>query len=1384
MNKETTRGFYRLLAILSMALLSSRALAVTGPTIVWSGAADGVTFTNPGNWIGDVVPGAADNAVINAVSGNPTVVFSGTGQVSVESLTTSLPLAISSGTLAVATTLQAVQGITFSGNTGTIKGGIITTSSTASVIVPGFDVGSLNGVTLASALTVEDAGILNVFNGLTLSSGTMTLFSQIYGAEVQFIGTQTLGGTGTIVLSGESFSSDELVVAATTAGGTATLTFGPGITVDCQQDAYIEDHDASDHFINQGTVSVETASSEIYVSGSFVNEGTFSASAGIFDLVGNGWVSTTGTLAVSGSGAMDLGGTFATAGLGTVINTGGALNLTGVLNNTGSTLALNNTTGSFTLDGGEIQGGNVTASGSASLVAPSFIVGILQGVTLSSNVTVQDGGTLGVVDGLTLNHSTLTLAGNLYETYVDFDGTQTLSGTGQVFFGGGNSTNAINSQGSGTQAGAAILTIGPAITVDGSEGGVIEGSSSFDSFINQGTVIAGTAGSLISLSGSFINAGTCSAAGGELQTLGNFWSNTGTLAVSGSGVLNLGGAFTTAGLGTVINMGGTLNLNGSLNNSGATLALGNTTGSLNFTGGAISGGTVTATGSASLFVPPSAYGSAYGVTLGANLTIEDGGAFYVHDGLTLANSTVTIASIQSATELYFQGGAQTLGGAGYLVFGGSNSYNYVTIQGDGTVGGATVLTIGPNITVEGTEGGNFVDTYGFDGLINQGSIIANTAGQTIDITGNFTNDGTASAPVGTLDIDGNNWSNPTGTLALSGSGVLDLGGTITTGSLGAIANTGGTLNLTGLLNNTGSTLALNNFTGPLNLNGGTITGGTITASGSGTLTVQSFDTGILDGVTLAANMTVAPGGELEVLDGLTLDATLTLAGGPVDDSDYGSSLFFLGTQTLGGAGKIALDGEFGFNYVYVEGDGTQAGAATLTIGPNITVDGAEGGIFSDYYTYDSIVNQGTITADTVGDDIVVDGLFTNEGSCSAPAGTLDINGVNWSNNPPGTLAVSGSGVLDIGGTVTTGSLGTISNGGGTLNLTGVLNNTGATLALSDTTTGALNLDGGTITGGTVTSSGSASLVVPLNDFATLYGVTLGTPLTVQDGAYVTVENGLTLNNATMTMAASNSGAVVYFQGSQTLGGDGQVFFGGNGGYNLLYAQGDGTPTGAATLTIGPQITVDGSESGTIAGYYTFDNINIEGTVNSDGNGQTITISADTVTNNGFIEATNGGSLNLTNLFNSNTLSITGGGSLSLNGFFFNSGALDDTESTVNFGGSFTLLNLGAFTRVGGFVNITGALDITGSTLPLNDATGPWNLDGGTITSGTVTGTSQPWVPGRFGSGLQLGGSVEAFIVPNGLVTANPAITIEVSFKTTADGVLFGFQTFPVDQGGS
>src|SRR5207302_6877580 len=97
--------------------------------------------------------------------------------------------------------------------------------------------------------------------------------------------------------------------------------------------------------INQGTIAADVPGGLIrLVSGSFTNTGTWAAQNGAtLSIEGVPWHNA-GAIVVN-NGTVSLGGTFATADIGTISRTNGVINLTGSLNNTAATLSLNASTG-------------------------------------------------------------------------------------------------------------------------------------------------------------------------------------------------------------------------------------------------------------------------------------------------------------------------------------------------------------------------------------------------------------------------------------------------------------------------------------------------------------------------------------------------------------------------------------------------------------------------------------------------------------------------------------------------------------------------------------------------------------------------------------------------------------------------------------------------------------------------------------------------------------------------------------------------------------------------------------------------------------------------------------------------------------------------------
>jgi hypothetical protein len=464
----------------------------------------------------------------------------------------------------------------------------------------------------------------------------------------------------------------------------------------------------------------------------------------------------------------------------------------------------------------------------------------------------------------------------------------------------------------------------------------------------------------------------------------------------------------------------------------------------------------------------------------------------------------------------------------------------------------------------------------------------------------------------------------------------------------------GTLSVTGnLQTSTG---------GNVTIKGGTLANATVT---NGSKLALSDSGGTLFGVTIASAATLDAtqniGGSQAyavVTAGLTLNGTANL--GAANGNTYGT-LYFEGggIQTLSGTGTVTF-GTHTSNRLAAEGDGG-SNPVTLTIASGITMQGGSGGIGA-FYSKDSFVNNGTLTT---------------------PSGqTLVLNGFNWVNN--GTVTANGA-TVNLSGTFTVAALGNFSASGGVVNLQGTLNNAGTTLPLAPAI-GAWRLLGGTVSGGTVTSTGGATLALT-DSGGTLSGVTIASAATLDatqniggSQAYAVVTAGLTLNGtANLGAANGNTYGTLYFEGGgiQTLSGTGTVTFGTHTS-NRLAAAGDGG-SNPVTLTIASGITMQGG-SGGIGAFY----------------------SKDSFVNNG-------------------TLTTPSGQTLVLNGFnWVNNGTVTANGATVNLNGTFTVAALGNFSASGGVVNQQGTLNNAGTTLPLAPAIGAWRLLGGTVIGGTVT----------------------------------------------------------------
>ncbi|MGO9915353.1 MAG: hypothetical protein ACLQIB_11655, partial [Isosphaeraceae bacterium] len=272
---------------------------------------NGGDWDTAANWSSDAVPGASDDVTISIAVSNP-ITHSSSQSDFVDSITSSDPIVLSGGSLSIANASTFSNTVTLSG--GTLAGGPISMTNGATMVgtYNNGSGGTLSGVTFDGTLdlSTNDSANVTVTSGLTLN-GTINLGNasgSTYG-RLNFVGAQTLGGSGTVLFGGDSNNNDRITTAVSS-GDSGKLTIGSGITLEGENGLI---GNASLPLINQGTINDDV-------------------SGGAFNIYGTNW-SNTGTLEASNGGSLSLNGTWANTG--PITASGGTVYLNGTWTNTG-----------------------------------------------------------------------------------------------------------------------------------------------------------------------------------------------------------------------------------------------------------------------------------------------------------------------------------------------------------------------------------------------------------------------------------------------------------------------------------------------------------------------------------------------------------------------------------------------------------------------------------------------------------------------------------------------------------------------------------------------------------------------------------------------------------------------------------------------------------------------------------------------------------------------------------------------------------------------------------------------------------------------------------------------------------------------------------------
>jgi fibronectin-binding autotransporter adhesin len=407
------------------------------------------------------------------------------------------------------------------------------------------------------------------------------------------------------------------------------------------------------------------------------------------------------------------------------------------------------------------------------------------------------------------------------------------------------------------------------------------------------------------------------------------------------------------------------------------------------------------------------------------------------------------------------------------------------------------------------------------------------------------------------------------------------------------------------------------------------------------------------------------------IDNLTLGASSSLS---LSDNQ---SLTIVGG---GGNGVVDNAGQFSLSSA---GDNTDLrinGSVTLTGGGTLTLSNfVQNRIFSDTGS----------SSDTL----------TNVNNTIQGAGQIGVNGLTLVNQAAGTIDANVSSSLTINASSTTNTGLIEATGAGTLNLNSAVTNTGGTI-LSSGAGSVVNLSGGSITGGTLSTASGGVMNV---GNGTLNGVTISTGSTATAGDNtVTTIQGTVTNNGTIAIQSVGDNTDLAISGTLSNTGGGSITMSNFTG-NRIYGSG-GTLTNDTGSTIQGAGQIGVGESLTLNNKGTIDaNVSASLTINS-------TVAA---TNSGTLEATAGGTLNLGgNFTNTGTIQAAGGSLVNLAGAA--STTITNTGGLVQATGSGSLLNLGGGgtgTIIGGTLSSSGGGSI--------ENTGSGALNGVSVSNGST-----------------------------------------------------------------
>ncbi|MBS0346675.1 MAG: DUF4347 domain-containing protein [Proteobacteria bacterium] len=959
---------------------------------------------------------------------------------------------------------------TYSGTT-TINAGTLTASGGAAIA-------DTSAVTVASGATLtlsndETVGSLAGAGAVTLGTNTLTTgganTSTTFSGAIGGSGGLSKAGSGTLTLSGSNTYSGATTISAgtlsitnhTTISGSGQVTLDGGtlkLTGSGSENIVgtLYDNLPNDVVIGSGGGTINTASmtsgSQLALKGALTGSGTLISTGGVLNL----WDADNfqGNIVVA-SGFVEA---FGTTGFGH-----GTITL-----NTGTKAWVSGNTRSIT--------NNIVLAGDAALHtdAASYLMADGAVITFSGNISESGGArSLTLQNDDPSNHNAIILSGTN-----SYSGSTTIAADTKVSVAADNNlgTGALSLGSNATLSITGSSTIDNAITLAGNAsidvGGVVAAELS-GSISGASKALTKTGTGTLTLSGSNAYTGATTVSAGTLSTgAANVIADASAVDVASGATLTLGGNETIgslAGAGTVALGANTLSTGGG--NASTTFS-----GVISGSGGLTKTGSGTFTLSGTNTYTGATTVSAGGLSTGAANVIADTSAVSVASGATLT-----------------LGGNEIVG----------------SLAGAGAVAlGASTLTTGADNT-----------STSVSGVISGSGGLTKTGSGTLTLSGANTYTGTTTVSAGGLTTGAANVIADTSAVSVASGATLTLGGNETVGSLAGA----GTVALGANTLTTGGGNASTTFSGVISGSGGvTKTGsGTFTLSGSntyiGTTSVSSGTLSIAADANLGAGtVSLTSGTALDITDTTTVDNALDLSGAGYATLDVATGRTATLSGQISGAQKLYL---------------TQAGTVVLSNTGNETA-----------WSGDIEVRQGTLSV--ASDDALSSGsIQLNNGAFSISGTTTIDNAIQLLNSATVQTSdnVTLSGAITNGGGLTKAGSGAI-----TLAHSGIVADAGATTV----TAGTLALQGdanNTLTGydGQITVSSGASLAGSdwLNDTLTIAAggkLTLGVTGTNDGVGHFTIDSGANLVlGGTLEMNAAGASSydqIVVQNGAVTLTG--------------------------------------------------------------------------------------------------------------------------------------------------------------------------------------------------------------------------------------------------------